>query len=217
MKRNLIDHDFKYINNNGDYFQSRTQLSLSLLLEFLEKDYEYNVPIKLDNNTYEFIDFKIGDKYIEVIDSENDLVKFNRIKEKYPKLKIISIGQSKYSAKLAESDSLFLFDSKNDQIGSIFIEDPSLSFDYAHILPLVPKCSILHGHTSTIMVEIIGSMKNGLVIDFSEAKKIVKKMISNLDHKFFINKEYLINEDDSYYYIKFNGPKGFFNLQLPKT
>ena len=217
MKRNLIDHDFKYINNNGSYFQSRTQLSLSLLLDFLKKDYEYNVPIRLNNNTYEHIDFKIDDKYIEVIDSEDDLVKFNKIKDQYPELNIISIGQSKYTAKNTEVDSLFLFDSKNEQIGSIFIEDPSLSFDYAHILPLVPKCSILHGHTSTVMVEIIGSMKDGLVIDFSEAKKIVKKIISKLDHKFFINKEYVIKEDDLYYHIKFNGPKGFFNLQLPKT
>ena len=35
--------------------------------------------------------------------------------------------------KIDELESIFFFDKQNKQIGSIFIEDPSLSFDYAHI------------------------------------------------------------------------------------
>ena len=88
-----------------------------------------------------------------------------------------------------ELESFFSFDSASNQVGSIFIEDPSLAFDYAHILPLVEKCSILHGHTSTVMFEIIGNMKNNLVIDFGVAKKIIKDTLNVLDHKFFINKK----------------------------
>ena len=47
-----------------------------------------------------------------------------------------------------------------------FLEDASFSFDYAHILPLVEKCSILHGHTSSVMVELVGQMKDNLLFRF---------------------------------------------------
>src|ERR671910_535943 len=143
-------------------------------MNFLEKKYELNSQINLPGGESITVDFKTDDeKYIEVIDSHSDLVKFNKIKDIHPELKIVAIGSSKYAGKLSEFESIFFFDSKYEKIGSIFIEDPSLSFDYAHILPLVQKCSILHGHTSTVMVEIIGRMENGLVIDFSEAKKMI--------------------------------------------
>jgi 6-pyruvoyltetrahydropterin/6-carboxytetrahydropterin synthase len=132
-------------------------------------------------------------------------------------LKIVAIGSSKYRGKLSEFESIFFFDTKYEKIGSIFIEDPSLSFDYAHILPLVKKCSILHGHTSTVMVEIIGRMENGLVIDFSEAKKLIKEAINDLDHKFFVNSRYLSTKDDLYYHVRFEGPQGYFDLQMPKS
>lgn len=82
---------------------------------------------------------------------------------------------------------------------------------------MVEKCSILHGHTSTVMVEIIGKMKNNnLVIDFGEAKRIIKEALNIIDHKFFISKKYLQKEDDIHYHISFEGPKGYFSLQLPK-
>jgi 6-pyruvoyltetrahydropterin/6-carboxytetrahydropterin synthase len=59
-------------------------------------------------------------------------------------------------------------------------------------------------------------MVNNLVIDFGEAKRIIKDTLSTLDHKFFINEKYLYKEDSIHYYISFNGPRGYFNLQLPK-
>ena len=106
------------------------------------------------------VDFRTKNKYIEVIDSEMDLQKFKTIKQKYPDLDIIAIGSSRYLAKVDELESVFVYDSHHGETSSIFIEDPSLAFDYAHILPLVEKCSILHGHTSNVMVEIIGTTKN---------------------------------------------------------
>jgi 6-pyruvoyltetrahydropterin/6-carboxytetrahydropterin synthase len=60
-------------------------------------------------------------------------------------------------------------------------------------------------------------MKDNLVIDFGEAKRTIKDTLSALDHKFFINQQYLRNEDDEHYQILFEGPKGYFNLQLPKS
>jgi 6-pyruvoyltetrahydropterin/6-carboxytetrahydropterin synthase len=186
------------------------------MLSFLGQNFEYEVMLKFKNDDIVNVDFKIDDKYIEVIDSEDDVNKFLRIRRELPEIKIIAVGHSKYAGKVNELDSFFFFNSNYSQTGSIFIEDPSLAFDYAHILPLVEKCSILHGHTSTVMVEIIGDMKNNLIIDFGEAKRIIKETLSILDHKFFINTKYLKREDDIYYHISFEGPRGFFSLQLPK-
>ena len=39
---------------------------------------------------------------------------------------------------------------------------------------MVEKCSILHGHTSSVMVELVGQMKDNLLVDFGIAKKIIK-------------------------------------------
>src|ERR687890_1466077 len=217
MERVVLDNDIKYIDSAGNLFRTRAELSISKMLSFLGQNFEYDVMLKFKNDDIVNIDFKIDDKYIEVIDCENDVNKYLRIRRELPELKIIAVGHSKYAGKVNELDSFFFFNSNYSQTGSIFIEDPSLAFDYAHILPLVEKCSILHGHTSTIMVEIIGYMKNNLIIDFGEAKRIIKEALSTLDHKFFISQQYLKGEDGEHFQIAFEGPKGYFNLQLPKT
>ena len=216
MERIALDNDIKYIDNKDNLFRTRAELSISKMLSFLGQNFEYDVTLKLKNNDIVNVDFKIDGKYIEVIDCENDVNKFLRIRRDLPEIKIIAIGHSKYAGRVNELDSFFFFNSNYNQTGSIFIEDPSLAFDYAHILPLVEKCSILHGHTSTIMVEIIGEMKDNLVIDFGEAKRIIKDTLSTIDHKIFISKKYLKKEYYTHYYVAFEGPKGYFDLQLPK-
>jgi 6-pyruvoyltetrahydropterin/6-carboxytetrahydropterin synthase len=208
-----LDKDLKFIGQNKNLIENRTGYSISKLLDFLKIRYEYNNKF---NDSDLNIDFKIGDKYIKVIEDESDMNEFRLIKEKFPLLDLIAIGKSSFLGKINEMDSIFMFDKQSEQIGSIFIDDPSLAFDYAHILPLVEKCSIIHGHTSTIMVEIIGEMKNNLVIDFSEAKKIIKEALYQIDHKFFINKKYLKKEEGDHYFIEFDGPKGYFDLKVPK-
>jgi 6-pyruvoyltetrahydropterin/6-carboxytetrahydropterin synthase len=216
MERVVVDRDIKYIDHNGNLMRSRAELSISKLLSFLGIPYEYDVNMTFTDGSNTTIDFKTSEGYIEVVDSDADIDKFKRIKNEQPTINIIAMGHSKYAAKVSELDSLFFYDSNYKQNGSIFIEDPSLAFDYAHILPLVEKCSILHGHTSTVMVEIIGEMTNNLVIDFGDAKRIIKDTLNIIDHKFFINKRYLQKEDDLHYFISFQGPRGYFNLQLPK-
>ena len=216
-ERVVVDSDLCYIDSKGNLLRTRSEFSVSKMLSFLGQDYKYDIRVKLPNGKPLKIDFQVGKRYIEVVDSEADAAKFEQIREQLPDLDIIAVGHSKYASKINEMDSLFFYDSVDHmQNGSIFIEDPSLAFDYAHILPLVEKCSMLHGHTSTVMVEIIGSMKNNLVIDFGEARRIIKETLNTIDHKFFINKKYLQREDDSHYYVAFEGPKGYFSLQLPK-
>lgn len=216
-ERAVLNSDLRYLDSKGNLMRTRAELSVARMLAFLGHDYRYDQALALPDGTTVTVDFVSGSRHIEVIDSEADVIKFRRIKEQMPALDIIAVGHSKYSSRVGEMDSMFFYDeSDRTQTGSIFIEDPSLAFDYAHILPLVEKCSVLHGHTSTVMVEIIGSMKNNLVVDFGEAKKIIKDTINVIDHKFFINRKYLQKEDDTHYYVSFQGPRGYFNLQLPK-
>jgi 6-pyruvoyltetrahydropterin/6-carboxytetrahydropterin synthase len=217
-ERVVLDSDLRYIDKKGNLVRTRTEFSLANTLSFLRQDYKYDVEIGLPDGKLVKVDFRVGEnKYIEVIDSEADAAKFRQVRDLRPDLDIIALGQSKYASKTEEIGSIFYYDNpEQTQTGSIFIEDPSLAFDYAHILPLVEKCSVLHGHTSTVMVEIIGSMKNNLVIDFSDAKRIIKEALNVIDHKFFINNKYLQKEDDLHFYVAFEGPKGYFSLQLPK-
>ena len=218
-ERVVLDSDLRYLDGKGNLLKSRAELSVARLLSFLKHDYQYNVSVTLPDGQHVPVDFVVGSRrYIEVVDSEDDEARFKGIKEALPTLDIIAVGHSRYASRVEEIDSLFLYDEpEKEQTGSIFIEDPSLSFDYAHILPLVEKCSMLHGHTSTVMVELIGTMKNNLVIDFGDAKRIIKDGLSAIDHKFFINRKYLQREDDSHYYVAFEGPRGYFKLELPKA
>lgn len=211
----ILDSDFKYIDKKGNLMRSRTELTVSQMLVFLEIEYEYEHKLELKNGEQVSIDFKTEKGMIEVIDNEKDIEKYKLLKEQYPQEKIMAIGHPKYTAQIKELQDLVYYD-KTPQTGSIFLEDASFSFDYAHILPLVEKCSILHGHTSSVMVELVGQMKDNLLVDFGVAKKIIKQVVDIFDHKFFINEKYLRKEDELYYFIQFDGPKGMFDLQVPK-
>ena len=211
----IIDSDFKYIDKKGNLLKTRTELTVAQMLTFLENEYQYNYEISLKNGTKVKIDFKTEKGLIEVIDNDKDIEKYRQVKEDFPEEKIMAIGHAKYTAQIKELQDIVFYE-KTPQTGSIFLDDASFAFDYAHILPLVEKCSILHGHTSSVMVELVGQMKNNLLVDFGIAKKIIKEVINEFDHKFFINRKYLKKEDDTHYQISFDGPKGMFDLQVPK-
>ncbi len=212
----VLDSDFRFIDKKGNLMKTRTELSISQMLDFLNQDYQYNFQLETSDGKKIIVDFKTQQGLIEIIDNDEDISKYKQIKKFFPDTKIMAIGHPKYSAQIKELDDIVFYDKKDPQTGSIFLEDPSFSFDYAHILPLVEKCSILHGHTSSVMVELVGQMKNNLLLDFGEAKKIIKEAISVFDHKFFINSQYLKSQDDTHYRVSFNGPKGMFDLQVPK-
>ena len=211
----ILDSDFKYIDKKGTLLRTRTELTIAQMLTFLEEEYQYDHELTLKNGKKVKIDFKTNKGLIEVIDNDEDIKKYIEIKDNTDD-KIMAVGRPKYSAQIKELEDIVFYD-KTPQTGSIFLEDQSFTFDYAHILPLVEKCSILHGHTSSVMVELVGQMKDNLLVDFGVAKKIIKEVVKVFDHKFFINRKYLKKEDDSHYQIQFDGPKGMFDLQVPKN
>lgn len=209
----IIDADFKYVDQEGNLMRTRTELSVAKLLAFLNKPYKHNCIIP--GQPPLVANFKTPDGYIQILDDESDIAAYLNIKERLGNERVIAMGHPRLASKIREMDDVILYNNA-PETGSIFLEDSSFAFDYSHILPLEKKCSILHGHTSSVMVEMTGSMKDNLLIDFAEAKRIVKDVISIFDHKFLINKKYLISQTQQHYRIAFDGPKGTFDLQLPK-
>ncbi len=131
----ILDSDFRYIDKNGILMKSRTELSIAQMLTFLGKQYEYEHKFSIDGKTI-LIDFKTDEGLIEVIDNDEDLEKYKQIKKLSPETKIMAVGHPKYAAQIKELKEIVFYD-KEPQTGSIFMEDPSFAFDYAHILPLV--------------------------------------------------------------------------------
>ncbi len=218
----ILDSDFVYVDGKGNTMKSRTELAVSQMLDFLGIAYEYGHTVDLNDGKGRTvrIDFKTDRGLIEVIDSEDDLAKYEMVRS-HPSVassgtRIMAIGGARNVARISEIGDVICYDNKAPQTGSIFLEDPSFAFDYAHILPLVEKCSILHGHTSSVMVELVGQMKGNLLVDFGVAKEIIREAVSVFDHKFFINEKYVAGQDDAHYTIRFDGPRGRFDLQVPK-
>lgn len=98
---------------------------------------------------------------------------------------------------------------------TIFLDDPSFNFDYAHILPQTEKCSVMHGHTSSALVEIVGPPVNGMVVDFNDAKPVIREAIRELDHKLFISEKYVFGRYGKQVNLRFRTVHGEFDLRVP--
>jgi 6-pyruvoyltetrahydropterin/6-carboxytetrahydropterin synthase len=103
------------------------------------------------------------------------------------------------------------------RLQTIFLDDPSFNFDYAHILPKTEKCSVMHGHTSSVLVELAGSPKEGMVVDFNEAKPIIREAVRALDHKLFISSRYVLARDSESVSIGFDTVHGRFEMKVPEA
>ncbi|HYY49991.1 MAG TPA: 6-pyruvoyl tetrahydropterin synthase, partial [Nitrososphaeraceae archaeon] len=89
-----LDRDIRYIDGHGNLLRSRTEHAVSKFLSYLGHKYEYDVRVHLSDGNYLTVDFKVGDLYVEIIDSEADVDKFKNIQSTVPDLKIIAFGHS---------------------------------------------------------------------------------------------------------------------------
>jgi len=65
-----------------------------------------------------------------------------------------------------------------------------IRFSAAHVIPEYEKCGRLHGHSYAIHARLHGSQdEKGIIIDFSIAKKILRTIANDLDHKVLIPNE----------------------------
>jgi 6-pyruvoyltetrahydropterin/6-carboxytetrahydropterin synthase len=64
----------------------------------------------------------------------------------------------------------------------------NLRFSAAHMIPLHESCGGIHGHSYIVDVEFEGERSGefGFVVDFKNAKSIVRTICSKLDHKVLI-------------------------------
>ena len=227
------DSDFRYLDRKtGALLSSRTELAVARLLSFLGVEYEYGHGVDVGGGRIERIDFKTARGLIEVVDGERDAEKYRLARGALGGGggRIMAVGHPRHVARIAELGGVVAYgggDEKEDgdggaQTGSIFMDDESFTFDYAHVLPLVEKCSILHGHTSSVMVELVGTMKDNLLVDFGEAKRIIRGVMAAFDHKFFVNEKYVVGDaggggSDGHYRVSFDGPRGRFDLTVPRS
>ncbi len=58
----------------------------------------------------------------------------------------------------------------------------SETFSAAHYIPGHWKCGKTHGHNFKVEVEIEGEIKDGMVMDFYDLKKILKEILEKYDH-----------------------------------
>jgi len=97
----------------------------------------------------------------------------------------------------------------------IEVGGPGINFDYAHFLPPSPKCGVLHGHSSMLYVRVYGEIHEDMVVEFGELKKMVKKVIDEMDHKLIVAGKYVEGLDDNRVKVSFKGIGGEYTLILP--
>jgi len=197
--------------SRGGSFPSSTLQLVADLLDAFGVSHESQVPLKGTrglvadfrvNGTLVFVDRSFGPLELETLRKRKEkVVVINTQAERSDRLdhgvRILGLGGD---AKLQ----------------TIFLDDPSFNFDYAHILPKTQKCSVMHGHTSSVLVEVIGHPQDGMVVDFADAKRIVREAVRGLDHKLFINRKYVKAEDHGSVTLSFETVHGMFEIRAPK-
>lgn len=69
----------------------------------------------------------------------------------------------------------------------IVLEHQTLRFAAAHFTTFAGECEPLHGHNYALSVEIDGELTvDAWVLDFGEAKALVRGICAELDHKFLL-------------------------------
>lgn len=103
----------------------------------------------------------------------------------------------------------------------LILEDGRFNFDYCHFLPWhASQCRSLHGHSSVVTVMLRGEPDaQGFVIDFGEAKQLVKESLELFDHKLIAPRSAVLGPPDAHgiLAIAFETPVGPHRLFLPAT
>jgi 6-pyruvoyl tetrahydropterin synthase/QueD family protein len=199
-----------YLRRGSGAATSTHQL-IADILDSLKIRYKENVhvvgagPLTADffvNGTWVFVDRTMGPREQKLLAGR--------------KKNCVIISRDSYRSDRSDHGVRVLGLGEDGALQSIFLDDPSFNFDYAHILPKTQKCSVMHGHTSSALVELVGNPIEGMVVDFGVAKRIVKKAIAGLDHKLFINEKYVTRMDAKSVALRFETVHGEFAIQAPR-
>jgi len=158
-------------------------------------------------------DFKVGDVWVLV---DRELGDQERMALLAGKHKCVLIRREALRSDSLDHGIRVIGMEETGERQTIFLDDPSFNFDYAHILPKTEKCSVMHGHTSSVLVEVVGRPVEGMVVDFGVAKRIVREAVSSLDHKLFINEKYVTAIDSKSVALNFRTVHGEFAIRAPR-
>lgn len=185
---------------------------LKRLLDGLKVSYQEDVPI--GRNSTLRADFSVNGTLVFV---ERKLPAMDQRALAAGKREFLIINREPFRSDRFDHGIRVLGLGETGDLQTIFLDDPSFNFDYAHILPKTQKCSVMHGHTSSALIEVIGRPIDGMVVDFGIAKKIVKDAIGSLDHKLFINEKYVTKVDPKSVTLVFETVHGPFAIKAPKA
>lgn len=100
------------------------------------------------------------------------------------------------------------------QSHKISLERNSLRFAAAHMATFGGNLEPLHGHNYALSVEIAGALTaDAWVLDFGEAKRLVREICAELDHKFILQARSPllgVRTTDTEYEISFAGRRYVF-------
>ena len=200
-----------YISGTKSYDTS-LQLAVGEILDSIGESFRRDVRVP---GTAARADFEVNGRYLFVGRrmSSEAAEKLSRLGKKC----VLIVTSSQRSDELDTGIRVIEVGSRDSgDAQTIFLDDPSFNFDYAHILPKTQKCSVMHGHTSSALVEIVGSPIDGMVVDFGVAKEVVRDAIKDLDHKLFINKKYVTGDNGRSVTLRFRTVHGDFTITAPK-
>jgi 6-pyruvoyltetrahydropterin/6-carboxytetrahydropterin synthase len=211
--RRLSEGGYERAYRTGrDFAPTSTHQLLANLLDSLNVRYKENVRVKAADGLT--ADFAVNGVLVFV---ERDLSDQERKRLVKGRRKAIIISRETLRSDGFDHGLRVLGLGDEGGLQTIFLDDPSFNFDYAHILPKTEKCSVMHGHTSSVLVEVVGHPIDGMVVDFGIAKQIVREAIRGLDHKLFINSKYITAVDTRSVTLKFETVHGEFAIKAPKA
>lgn len=197
--------------HRGKLFKTSTHKLIADLLDSLRIPFKENVRIPGAGSIA--ADFLVNGTWVFV---ERPLTKTETRKLRRAGAHCVFISKDAFRSDGSDHGIRVLGLEESGGLQTIFLDDPSFNFDYAHILPKTEKCSVMHGHTSSALVEIVGRPIDGMVVDFGVAKETIRDAIRSLDHKLFINERYVTRMDAKNVTLRFKTVHGDFAIQAPK-
>jgi 6-pyruvoyltetrahydropterin/6-carboxytetrahydropterin synthase len=193
----------------GSTVPTSTHQLLTTLLDSLKIPYKEKVLVSKESGLV--ADFLVNGTYV-LVEKEPTREETRALAGK----QVLILNREMFRSDILDSGVRVLGLGEEGRLQTIYLDDPSFNFDYAHILPKTQKCSVMHGHTSSVLVEIVGRPIEGMVVDFGVAKKIVRDAVGDLDHKLFINEKYLTKRDGQRVTLAFETVHGPFRIEAPK-
>lgn len=240
MKAGASRHSKKYLAQDGLKYRSSLEVKVADFLYGVGIPYFYEKPLRLKDKRTVYPDFTIlGHSsseglgcIIEVSGAAFERWRFG-IKSKIVKMRdsywnvpiiVITYGDKfPYIRDLATIRLVRVF-TVNAAVSvpedkALIVESDHFNFDYSHFLPWHRgKCADFHGHSSKITVAVKGYPdQKGMVVDFSEVKRVVKEVLDSVDHKVFVPSYTVKKKARTSVRIEFQSKGRRHLLVLPRT